>query len=295
MQQQCSCANGHRGQKPAGGSETADGAGTVCRVCGGSATDQGNPPETSTLHPPPPRPATPSDETLTRPGPSAVRLLAPRPRPARENHEPSTPLPAARVEKPTLGGDTLADTLAPPSPAPSSPGAGPTATSCPSAAPSTARDEYEILGLLGKGGMGVVYKARHKALNRLTALKMILAGGHADEADMARFRAEAEAVARLQHPNIVQIYEIGQRDGRPFLALELVEGGSLDTKLKASSSSSRQGAELIETLARAVHYAHQRGVIHRDLKPANILLATDGTPKISDFGLAKRVDDDSGQ
>src|SRR5262245_1908761 len=154
---------------------------------------------------------------------------------------------------------------------------------------------YEILGELGRGGMGVVYKARQLTLKRLVALKMILAGSHAGPAQLARFRAEAEAVARLQHPNIVQIYEVGEQEGRPFFSLELVDGANLDRKLGGTPQPPRPSAELIEVLARAMHTAHQRGIVHRDLKPANVLLATDGTPKITDFGLAKQLDTESGQ
>jgi WD40 repeat protein/tRNA A-37 threonylcarbamoyl transferase component Bud32 len=149
---------------------------------------------------------------------------------------------------------------------------------------------YEILGELGRGGMGVVYKARHVKLHRLVALKMILAGSHASEEERARFVREAEAVARLQHPNVVQIYEIGQADGNPFFALEFVEGGSLDKKLGGVPLPAPEAAQLVETLARAVHAAHQRGIVHRDLKPANVLLTADGVPKITDFGLAKQLD-----
>lgn len=154
---------------------------------------------------------------------------------------------------------------------------------------------FEIEGILGKGGMGVVYRARQMSLKRLVALKMILTGGHADAEDLARFRAEAESVARLQHPNIVQIHAVGESEGRPYFALEFVEGGSLDRTLKGQPQDPAKAAALMETLARAVHAAHQRGIVHRDLKPANVLLAADGTPKIGDFGLAKQLDTDSGQ
>ncbi|HVA50441.1 MAG TPA: protein kinase [Pirellulales bacterium] len=154
---------------------------------------------------------------------------------------------------------------------------------------------YEILGVLGRGGMGVVYKARQPGLKRLVALKMILAGSHADADDLARFRSEAEAVAHLQHPNIVQVYEIGDDDGRPFFSLEFVDGKSLSNQLEGKPQTPRQAAETIRVLAQAMAVAHARGIIHRDLKPANILVGHDGTLKITDFGLAKRLEDEGGQ
>ncbi len=176
---------------------------------------------------------------------------------------------------------------------------------------------YEILGELDRGGMGVVYKARQVGLGRVVALKMILAGEYAGPDDVARFRHEAAAAAQLQHPNIVQIHEIGEQDGRPFFAMEFVDGGSLKKKLDGTPLPARRAAQLLETLARAVHHAHESGVIHRDLKPANILLASGGrqpsddgepsgdlrlplawdeyTPKVTDFGLAKRLDSQLGQ
>ena len=156
---------------------------------------------------------------------------------------------------------------------------------------------YEILGELGRGGMGVVYKAVQVRLKRLVALKMILAGDHAGQDQIARFRSEAEAVAKLHHPNIVQIYEIADQNGQPYLSLEFVDGGSLAQKLDGTPQPARAAGRLVEVLARAMHYAHQRGIVHRDLKPANILLSsargetasTDyGLPKITDFGLAKQ-------
>jgi serine/threonine-protein kinase len=154
---------------------------------------------------------------------------------------------------------------------------------------------YEILGELGRGGMGVVYQARQLGLNRVVALKVILAGTHAGEAELARFRTEAEAVARLQHPNVVQIHEVGQREGLPFFSLEYCPGGSLADRLDGTPWPAVRAAALVETLAHAVQAAHEQGVIHRDLKPANVLLASDGTPKITDFGLAKRLDVEAGQ
>jgi len=173
---------------------------------------------------------------------------------------------------------------------------------------------YEILGVLGSGGMGVVYKARQLSLNRIVALKTILTGAIGNTVALARFRQEAEAVARLQHPNIVQIYEVGEAQGQPFFSLEFVDGGSLDRRLNGTPLAARQAAQLVETIARAIEAAHQRGVIHRDLKPANVLLALDSQaqmpaadskdftnlatvhmplataiPKITDFGLAKQL------
>src|SRR6266404_606973 len=149
---------------------------------------------------------------------------------------------------------------------------------------------YEILSVLGQGGMGVVYKARQIRLKRIVALKMILPRAHVGLDQLDRFRLEAEAAARLQHPHIVQIYEIGEEAGRPFFSLEFVEGGSLDKKLAGTPQPARAAAALLEILARAMYHAHQRGLVHRDLKPANVLLTADGTPKITDFGLAKQLD-----
>jgi serine/threonine-protein kinase len=154
---------------------------------------------------------------------------------------------------------------------------------------------YDIVGELGRGGMGVVYKARQTGLNRWVALKMVLAGGHAGPVQLGRFRAEAEAVAGLQHPNIIQIYEVGQHRGLPYFSLEFVDGGSLAEKVHRQAQPPRNAAHMIETLARAMDYAHQRGIIHRDLKPANVLLTANGIPKITDFGLAKKLEGDSSQ
>jgi WD40 repeat protein len=153
---------------------------------------------------------------------------------------------------------------------------------------------YEILGTLGRGGMGVVYLARQSSLNRVVALKMVLSGAHAGDEELARFRTEAEAIARLQHPNIVQVHEVGELAGRPYFSLEFCGGGSLEKRLDGTPWQPREATALVRTLAQAMQAAHARGVVHRDLKPANVLLADDGTPKITDFGLAKKLDDDSG-
>jgi serine/threonine-protein kinase len=151
-------------------------------------------------------------------------------------------------------------------------------------------DGYEVEGILGRGGMGVVFRARHLKLNRLVALKSLLAGAYAGPHERARFRREAEAVAALRHPHIVQIYDVGELPGGPYFTMELVEGGSLAQKLGGRPLPPRQAAELIATLACGVQFAHQSGFMHRDLKPGNVLLTADGVPKITDFGLARPID-----
>jgi tetratricopeptide (TPR) repeat protein len=150
---------------------------------------------------------------------------------------------------------------------------------------------YEIVGRLGRGGMGVVYKARQFGLGRLVALKMILHSSHAGPGDRARFHTEAQAVARLQHPNIVQIFEVGEHDGCPFFSLELCTGGTLEQRLTGTPLPPREAARLVEIVADAVRAAHEQRVIHRDLKPSNVLLTEQGAPKITDFGLAKQLDE----
>jgi WD40 repeat protein len=169
----------------------------------------------------------------------------------------------------------------------------PVAETVPGAPPGPTIPGYEIVGVLGRGGMGIVYRARHLALKRTVAIKMILAGGHASEQERTRFRSEAEAVARLQHSGIVQLFEVGERDGMPFGVLEFVDGGSLSAKLAAGPLPPREAARLLEKMADAVHLAHGHNIVHRDLKPANVLLTAEGDPKITDFGLAKLVDSDS--
>jgi serine/threonine-protein kinase len=153
---------------------------------------------------------------------------------------------------------------------------------------------YEVEAVLGRGGMGVVFRARHVGLNRLVALKMVVGGAYARPQELARFLREAEAEASLRHPHIVQVHDIGEHEGRPYFTMEYVEGGSLAEKLAGTPQPARQAAALLATLAEAVQVAHQGGIVHRDLKPANILLTADGTPKITDFGLARRLQGEAG-
>ena len=248
------------------------------------------------------------EETVARPeaGPPA----------APENRTP--PNPSTVAEAPTIA----------PGPPPTSPmtGAPPSsvheeATVPPSNPPRTAHDEptaalvgqspsatpgasepnriryfgdYEITRELARGGMGVVFQARQVSLNRPVALKMILSGQLADDTDVKRFYTEAEAAANLDHPGIVPIFEVGQHEGQHYFSMGFVEGQSLSQRLAEGPLPAREAAELIRRVSEAIDYAHQRGVIHRDLKPANILLDQNGNPRVTDFGLAKKVQGDSG-
>ena len=148
--------------------------------------------------------------------------------------------------------------------------------------------DYEILEELGRGGMGIVYRARQLSLNREVALKMILRGSLASAQDRRRFFAEAEAAAQLEHPGIVPVYEVGQHQGLAFFSMKVVEGQTLDQLLANRPIDARKAAEILKKIAEAIHYAHERGVLHRDLKPSNILIDQNGNPNVTDFGLAKR-------
>ena len=153
--------------------------------------------------------------------------------------------------------------------------------------------DYELLEEIGRGGQGVVFRARQKSLNRTVALKVISLGQWASKAHLKRFRLEAEAAAKLEHPGIVPIHEVGERDGSCYFSMKFVEGGQFDEVVRRVPMSIRQAAELIAKVARTVHYAHQHGILHRDIKPGNILLDAKGEPHLTDFGLARLVEAES--
>src|SRR5437667_937637 len=153
--------------------------------------------------------------------------------------------------------------------------------------------DYELLEEIGRGGQGVVFRARQKSLNRIVALKVIGLGQWATQAHLKRFRLEAEAAASLDHPCIVSIYEIGERESSCYFSMKLVEGGQLDEVVRREPMPIRRAAEVMETLAQTVHYAHEHGILHRDIKPGNVLLDRNGEPHLTDFGLARLVETES--
>ncbi len=179
--------------------------------------------------------------------------------------------------------------------APPATAAGNGATLVYGAAPDRSFGDYELLDEVGRGGMGVVWKARQRALDRIVALKMIVPGHLSAEDELLRFRTEVEATARVHHPNIVQIYEVGEHQGQHFYSMEFIDGPSLARRLEQGPVPGRQAARYVATIATAIHHAHTHGILHRDLKPGNILLDSDDQPHVTDFGLAKKLGCDSSQ
>jgi eukaryotic-like serine/threonine-protein kinase len=263
------------------------------------------PPDDRTVaQPPTASPSTPEAEAAnTLAGPTEATIRGTPPSPPASQSEATAMLPSAPSDLTVVPPPTQ------PKPSIDEPTMQQTADTRPAAAtvrPVVAIPGYEMLGELGRGGMGVVYKARHRKLNRLVALKMVLSGEFARPIDVERFNSEALRLAKVQHPNIVHIYDVGEYAGRPYFAMEYVDGGTLAGHLAGRPQPPRDAARLAETLALAVHAAHQRGIVHRDLKPANVLLVTrepssttHHSPltthqlKIADFGLAKETEEGS--
>lgn len=215
----------------------------------------------------------------------------------------SPELKALQQQHPDLAGDlqeiwpalVLAEELAQPSPDHEEPTQAPVPASpspetpAQSSLPRTFGD-YELLEEIGRGGMGVVYKARQRSLDRLVAIKMVLRGELASASDLARFRAEAESAARLEHPNIVPVYDVGECDGQAFFTMKYVEGSTLRQRVAQGPMPPRAAAHYLAAVCRAIDFAHQHGILHRDLKPSNVLIDQDDRPLVADFGLAKRVE-----
>jgi serine/threonine protein kinase len=238
------------------------------------------------------------DRLLDREGLVLALRGEPQPAPRAEDATVHRLVTCLRCLRPDGAAGDTADRS--PTPAPSAPSRASAADLGFPLAPPEGPDEigrlgpYGILRLLGSGGMGIVFAARQVHPGRVVALKMLPSGPASGWQRLARFHGETEVVARLQHGNIVPVYEVGEYDGRPYYTMEYLDGGSLAGRLAAAPLAPRAAAELAQTLARAVHFAHERGFVHRDLKPANVLLAADGTPKIADFGLAKQLGEHAG-